>query len=558
MRIPPSSTYIAFLTRPRDASPSMEGAPKRRSRRIIVIVVAAVLVVAGAFAAWELLRSRSLAEVLAMGQWQAGSEVTLEGTITGIHREETSYGPVVSLGLDGTGPCTGENGPGAVLGDPNATYEVGMRYRTVLHFADYRFNGARAVSAPELACPMPALLQAVAVVWDSVSQLAGMRLAYNGTQAGGWTSYEVVTPFADAFRPDVLPVTLRKALPFTNGTIDSAARWTTATALEYVVVSAQFAPNLVVDAMTSLAAGVSRNGTLRYEDVNGNGLVDDGDRLDVRLPSLGASNAYETYMLQIGEAGGRMTAYAYGGHYVLNGPRGAVEPLPSAQRGFLELRYAGDRPGVPVTSDLEVARVPFGAAPPLSSLGFTLMLNGSSSLGDFGHPPVTTPEGVTIGYVDANVNGLIDASDRFTLANLPNRTSVVFQLTGAGEVLAQQSWTTGYGRLVGRMPSLMLNPQGKSPTTVALNVSFWHPELELNRTIRMSLYENGTQVLTDVPLVDGAPAAFAGGTLTFRDRDADGFLSTGDEFVLQGAAGAYYFLPVSVFGTDVGSAAILT
>lgn len=527
----------------------MEDAPKRRLRRTVIIVVAVVLVLAGAFVVWETVRTRSLAEVLAMDRWQAGTQVTVEGTIAEIQRYETSYGPVVALGLDGTAVCGGQgsNPAGGVLGDPNATYAIGERFRTTLHFRDYRFNGAMAVWAPELVCPLPVLFAAVGYVMDRISTLGGILLAYNGTDSAGWTRYDIMTPFADSFRPDVLPVTLRQAVAFTTGTIDSAGRWTTVASLEYVSVSGQFSANPVVDDMTSLAAGTSRNGTIRYVDIDGDGLVSDGDRLDVRLPSPGAGDAYTSYMLQIGEVGGRTAAYAYGGHYILNGPRGPYEPLPAAQDPLVELRYAGDRAGNPVTSELAVAATHFGLPQTPSGLQFTLAVNGTYATGDFDRLPATVL-GVTLTFADANANGILDPGDRILFANLANQTSVRFQLVRSGKSLAEQAWTTGYGRWIGRLPSFALAPSGTDPTHVAVTVDFWHPDLALNGTLRASLRQDGLLVLGNVSLSSGTPFAFAGGNLTFYDRDGDGHLSTGDEFLVQGTAGAIFEFTVSFFG----------
>src|SRR6266508_4016361 len=53
-----------------------------------------------AFAAWEILRPRSIGEVLSMEHLQAGSDISLQGRITAVGREISSYGPRVYLQLD--------------------------------------------------------------------------------------------------------------------------------------------------------------------------------------------------------------------------------------------------------------------------------------------------------------------------------------------------------------------------------------------------------------------------------------------------------------------------
>ncbi len=58
----------------------MEDAAKQRLRRIVVIAVAVVLVAAGVYVAWEVLRSRTIAEVFLMDHWEPGSQIAVEGT----------------------------------------------------------------------------------------------------------------------------------------------------------------------------------------------------------------------------------------------------------------------------------------------------------------------------------------------------------------------------------------------------------------------------------------------------------------------------------------------
>src|SRR5439155_665095 len=82
------------------------GRKPRTSRRIILVLGVSAIVIASAFAVWVLfVRPRTLAEVYGFGRWSPGSAVAIEGTITSIVRENTSYGPEVYLGLDGGSEC---------------------------------------------------------------------------------------------------------------------------------------------------------------------------------------------------------------------------------------------------------------------------------------------------------------------------------------------------------------------------------------------------------------------------------------------------------------------
>src|SRR5690348_5020763 len=152
----------------------METPPKGmpwRTRRIVLVLAVSAIVVASGFFVWDVfVRARSLAEVYGFEHWTPGSSVAIVGTIMGIERQNTSYGPEVNLELDGGPGCAGVP---SVAGDPTATYAIGARFQTTLHFQRYTINGDTAVSAPELRCPFPLALEGIGTVLDSASLFAG-------------------------------------------------------------------------------------------------------------------------------------------------------------------------------------------------------------------------------------------------------------------------------------------------------------------------------------------------------------------------------------------------
>src|SRR3989442_5800089 len=102
----------------------------------------------------------------------------------------------------------------------------------------------------------------------------------------------------------------------------------------------------VADRMLSLSAGTSSNGTLRFVDGNGNGLADSGDRIDVRLPSSVPSNAWNVYLLEVGDFSSAARTYVGGVHVILAGPRGPLAaPLPDPTTPLIDFRYAGSTGG---------------------------------------------------------------------------------------------------------------------------------------------------------------------------------------------------------------------
>jgi len=477
------------------------------------------------------------------------------GAITSIEPANTSYGPRVYLGLDGGPLC---HGGGSVLGDPNVSYQLGATFQTTLHFQAYTINGDPAVSAPELYCPFPLLLGSIGSVGGAVSLHTGLLLAYTGTAANGTLQYGIITGNGAAYRPDKLSVTLRKSTPIrgsnprlpVGGPVDSAARWSELGAFSFLATTGAYSELPAVDKMRSLVAGISDNGSLRYADVNRNGLLDDGDRLDVSLGATGSPASYDTYLLMIGGSLASDETYVSAQRFIVNGPRGPLDiPLRERQEPYVALHYDGDRVGATLTSDIGVS-LRFGTAPLISSLRFYLDPGGSSSYakGNLSDLPITTRDGVSLALDDTNGNGRLDSGDVFHVGNLANRSSVVLDL-GQGDVteVGRISWVVGYGEPIGRFPLYWFASQGTGPWRVTANPAFWSPELAFNRTFRGSLFENGVAVLTNVSLRNGTLGTFANGSLAFTDVDGDGTLSTGDQFIVTGVSSNQYFLELALF-----------
>lgn len=492
-----------------------------------------------------------------------GAEVTLEGTITGIRREDTRLGTTVALELDGYEACAASDGvSGTVRGDPAADYRVGDRVRTTLRFESFRFNGDLGVWSRDLLCPFPGVLRAAAGVWDAVSLIAGMILVYNGTAADGWSSYEIATPTGGSFRLDVLPVTLRKSLPLVasatpwgpGANIDSAARWTEIASVQYLAVSGHYGAFPIVDDMTSLASPASRNGMLRFADADGDGFAGDGDRIEVLLDDPIGDTSVDSYMLQIGEAEGGMSSYVYGGRFILNEAGGPLEVLPSSRIDrTVQLLYTGHVAGATVATTIDVGRIQFGPPPAVLDMGFLLTVGTTILSGALADLPTTLPGGITLGFEDRGVYGRLTQGDRLTVGAVTNRSLISLQLIdrAAGNTSsATIQWVAGHGPLVGRFPEFALAARGAGPFTIDVTVPFWHPELGINGTARASLVVDSTEALQDVPLRDGTLGTFPGGSLSFLDADADGFLSDGDSFLLDEDPSSAYELVVEVlFGT---------
>lgn len=83
--------------------------------------------------------------------------------------------------------------------------------------------------------------------------------------------------------------------------------------------------------MTSLAAATSSNGNLRFMDADGNGLLNSGDRLEVRLVAEGLPNDWEAHVLRIGNFSAVTPSEVRGVHLVLHGAGGPLETIAPRQ-----------------------------------------------------------------------------------------------------------------------------------------------------------------------------------------------------------------------------------
>jgi len=131
------------------------------------------------------------------------------------------------------------------------------------------------------------------------------------------------------------------------------------------------------------------------------------------------------------------------------------------------------------------------------------------------------------------------------MQNIGNHTVIRLVLQATNAMIGSGAWIAGWGPIVGDPPYwVTFQTQGTNPWRATATVVSWSPELALNRTLRATLTENGSPVLSNVTLANGTARAFANGTLTFTDADGDGFLSTGDFFSLQGNSADRYVLEV--------------
>jgi len=525
----------------------------------IAVLIAFTVVSSASYGLWYVYyRPYSPNEVILHEHWKLGEVRDVEGIITQVNYFNTTYGREVYLQLNGQFALCG-NDSGLVRGDITKHYVVGERFRTTLHFTPHDFNNVKGVWAEELICPTPMVFQSIGVVMDAVSYVMGIYLMPQERNETGWMSYTVFTREGDGYPLDLVNVTLAKAvyeipaylqgIPLIDSAaplIDSAATWIIIAAIEYVSLSGGYWGMPVVDEMQSLKNGTSRNGTIRYFDLNGNNLLDDGDQFSLHLDEM-SGLGFQTYLWSFG--GVRDCGYICGIKYVLNHDRGPYQLVIDGDSSTLHLRHVGDQIGLNVTSTIEVVQHGHTGDFPLSQMNFTFHSAGNDVTlqGRMADLPVTTTDGVTIGYSDVDGNGMLNAGDRFTIGGIANRTGISFGIQLNGGWTIDATWIAGYGHIIGNIPRVRLTAKDtQMPLTMNVSVPWWHQELNLSKHLNVSLWENSTLVLDNVALASGSINSFPGGNLTFIDGDIDGFLSSGDYFVLHGNPHARYKIEISV------------
>src|SRR3989442_15466489 len=112
----------------------MEEGRRRALKKVAAVIVVAAVVGTVLWVVWDVyVRPRTIREVMEMTRLQPGTQIELEGTVTGMWRENTSYRPRVGLELDGDREACpvflGGGGP-PVFGGPTPEDRSGGRFRT--------------------------------------------------------------------------------------------------------------------------------------------------------------------------------------------------------------------------------------------------------------------------------------------------------------------------------------------------------------------------------------------------------------------------------------------
>jgi hypothetical protein len=519
--------------------------PKERRQRLAAVFM--VLLLIGGIAGWWFWRPMTAYEVDHRFSWSVGPQ-GFQDTIRSLAYVNTSYGPQVFLGF-GDDICGASSGWTA-LGDPSATYRVGDSYSTTLHFRPYEYNGVAAISAPELGCPFPGLPIAIKTVVHAVSLHFGLQLKFAPGAPAGWTAFELRTPNGDTYPMDLGPAGLVRfpRPPADLAALNGPPRWVVHMATEYVQWSAfngTYPAEWAVDELRTFAQGNGTNGRLRFDDVNRDGRVGDLDRISVRLDPTGDNGKWAEYVVTVG--GPMYDSLVFGMEPILNGPRGPYEVVYNDLPEDLQLSHTGETLGASPSSLLMVNRVLDGTPRPIAEHTFQLQgLSGSFTYSGALQAGTQAFQGLNLTFVDVSGNGLVDAGDTFTVTGLANRTEVFFDLFSHDVSVGSLRWFAGYGHVMGTLPAVTINGSGQNPYVFEASMAYEHAEFDLGKTLRVSLVEDGATAIDHADVKVGAVGSFAGGNLTFEDKDGDLRWSSGDAFTVQAGAKHRYELTVSV------------
>lgn len=544
---------------------------KRNKILVISSIIVAVIVIMSMFYIYVLSGPLTVDE-LASRHFEPGDVVDLVGNIAEIEEFNTNYGLFYQITLEGIDLLP-------FMLDTNKEYCVGDEIQITLHFEEIQFKGNKFLAAKEFPQHIifPNMLRSAV---DAISFTYGIYLKQTSTDGKGNTQYEVFTCDEEGYPLDLFNVNLGKNEVEFNASNYLNDLWEDSDPdfikplvsyirTEYVFVSGWIGSvgedGKAVDFMEPLEDGVSGNGSIEFIDMNTNGLIDDHDIFNVYIPPTPDENTFDTYFLTIGCG----YDFAGGYKYILNWYNGTFEGYSETddKRNLLALSYVSDEiNGSLVDTTLRVSRNIIGEPQPYNDYNFSL----TSGWGYIEYPisegVTTLDDGVSVEYIDSNKNTLLDVDDLFIIRGLENQTSVELSIHSVSTyaLVVHYDFIVGYGPILGNLPEITLENKGllaESGNQYQVNVSvpFRHPELALNKTLKLSLSQDTLVLLKNIYLIDGVIGSYDGKNITFVDADNDSYLSTNDYFVVDCASDSTYLLELSLlFGELEVSAEIMS
>ena len=482
--------------------------------------------------------------------FRPGEIVTISDLVQNSSLIGSSYGDFTLVQMG-----DGSSGPVQVMlpGDQRSRYQAGTRASILVHIRTYYYNDISFVWADEAVSPWPFVLS-IEETFASVSHVAGLPLFPDAADPSGTTlvAYLVHGLPLEAFKVALMQGTL----PYYS---------------ESNFVRTEPPANLS-DEMTRLHEGQSENGMFTFADVNGNGLLDWGDRFKLNLTPTADAFHIDSYVLGL-------YGPLFGIAYVAVGNRGPIlfhilesETL-STTTYFFDM--PPDRVNVSGCSSEVIIAARLGKALPPSSYTVRLYHGRFGTYAEF--PAESTlsslESGVTAKFNDAGEVGIMDEGDSWKFENLTKFMdySVLLTEERSGSIVATFDWACGVGFNLARTPKVTFSPpvpDASGPAAFFLNVSSvdWMPagslpgyRVILNKDGAPLLPSSGTPIsiarFPDDPYADALPTGpssdGAGTWLSFADVDGNLHLGARDSFYVNNTTpGSRYELLLFHYATS--------
>lgn len=511
---------------------------KRLGKKIIVIIIAVVLVVSS-FGAWYVVfRHWSIEEigmkVVGSGSspgfdpFLAGTSVFVEGRVTQIEMYNSTLGPLTFIELDDFSYID-------IVEWKEPSVKIGDILVKEIHFEWSRFNDEVKVYSPQLDFPVFGYTPSNSVVMEAVSCISGMCLVPRNSDFSHVTIINIHLSKGEAFPLNLFNASLKKGVHSWAG--------------ELLDVTRHYVSNPELDFIESLDNGTGSNGNLLFVDANLNGLLDGEDHFEAYLDRPSEDSAVLTYFLRINglwRSGQRGVLDGYC-HIVMTN-RGVlhllVEPEPTSLAfdfGWLEIVSESSGVGG-VTTEMIVADL---WSPPLriEDSGCRLTQDHWSLDCNTLDDGVVASEGnVSISFDDVDPVGYLSRGDSFLISGLTNLTEYTFRAFLFNGDIFGLTWTTGIGQRTGYLPVIdwgnpePLDEPSRLQYKLRIDRMYGIPAVTLNdpdELFTFDLVAAETKLFSSVNLTHNLSLEMAPINITFFDADDNGYVNSGDYFVVR-------------------------
>ncbi len=378
---------------------------------------------------------------LASREFKPGDVVVLEGTVSSSRTLNTTYGEINLVKLEGMDLPEDAY---EIIADRE--YKAGEHFSKTLHFKEFRFNGVRLVTAPELFSTYLVLPSAIQVVTSSTSFLDGFALIPESCDSPTNT-YRVFTNSGDEYPITEFNMTLLRIRLNTDRSFDQ--RTFPALFVDEYLLLGSIGPedtrvenSTLVDHSDSLDT-VSDNGTVSFTDTNSDGLLNNGDEFVVNIPPTYDEGEIDSYILFVSANNGSEEGYG-GIAYMLNWYSGQYSLFDD--HAFVSLKYEGDdRSGEQPEYRVSIYDSSMPVRVPLEDCRIVLDVEQDGEDVYDGYFELSSREwsleryNITVEYLDRNGDGSLDVGDEIIVSG-PEEYDYSLRVYGGKIYTADLKW----------------------------------------------------------------------------------------------------------------------